>query len=121
MAVAYKKYGSCSMITFRQSASAAEVVTILGSIINDGNDYTVLGAWYRGVAVDAASRIDIAIAGANIGTQGTPTVATLSYDLSNTFANLQALGGDNMTITTTSAATQAQVHILISQFTPADV
>jgi hypothetical protein len=123
MAIAYEKYGSCSMITFKQSAAAADATALLGSIINDGNSYTVLGVWYRAIASDAASKIDVEIAGANIGTQGTPAVATpsQSYTLSTTFANLQALGGDNMAVNFTSAATQVQVHILISQFTPADI
>jgi len=123
MAVAYEKYGSCAMLTAQQSAAAAETITLLGNDINGGNAYSVLGALVVGKAVNGggASRVDIAIGGANIGSQLTPVAgSTLAYELSSTFSDLQGTAGEDITVTTTNGDTQVQVHILISQNAPSD-
>jgi hypothetical protein len=123
MAVAYEKYGSCAMLTAQQSAAAAETITLLGNDINGGNAYSVLGALVVGKAVNGggASRVDIAIGGANIGSQLTPVAgSTIAYALSSTFADLQGTAGEDITVTTTNGDTQVQVHILISQNVPSD-
>ena len=123
MAVAYEKYGSCAMLTAQQSAAAAETITLLGNDINGGNAYSVLGALVVGKAVNGggASRVDIAIGGANIGSQLTPVAGeTAAYQLSSTFTDLQGTAGEDITVTTTNGDTQVQVHIFISQNVPSD-
>jgi len=123
MAIAYEKYGSCAMLTAKQSSNAAETITLLGNDINGGNAYSVLGALVVGKAVNGggASRVDIAIGGANIGSQLTPVAgSTLAYELSSTFSDLQGTAGEDITVTTTNGDTQVQVHILISQNAPSD-
>jgi len=121
MAIAYEKYGSCAMLTAKQSGNAAETITLLGNDINGGNAYSVLGALVVGIGADAASRVDINIGGVNIGAQLTPTTgSTLAYELSSTFSNLQGTAGEDITVVTTGGNTQVQVHILISQSEPSD-
>jgi hypothetical protein len=119
MAVAYEKYGSSNTILVKQSAAAAETITLSGADVNGGNAYTVLGVFIE-VITAIAGTVTVSIAGTNIGTALSTAVAgPFIYELSDTFADLQGAAGDDITIVT-SAAAKCQVHLLISQAEPSN-
>jgi hypothetical protein len=122
MAVAYEKYGAQNVICVAQSSAAAETITLSGSLVNGGAAYSILGAIVNTLARDGSTRVNINIGGANIGSElnNSAAVGTYEYTLSDTFSNLQGTAGQDITIVTTSAATQIQVQLLISGAAPTD-
>ena len=122
MAIAYEKYGAQNVICVAQSSAAAETITLSGSLVNGGAAYSILGAIVNTINRDASTRVDINIGGVNIGTQlnNSAAVGTYQYELSDTFSNLQGAANEDITIVTTSAATQIQVLLFISGAAPTD-
>ena len=122
MAIAYEKYGAANIICVVQSGAPGEAITLQGADVNGGAAYSILGAIVDTIDRDGASRVDINIGGVNIGTQlnNSAAVGTYQYELSDTFSNLQGDANEDITIVTTSAATQIQVLLFISGAAPTD-
>ena len=114
MALGYARVGGANTIVTKQSAAAAETITLDGGLINGGGDYSILGGTVD-VITNTAGTLDVKIGGTTIlaATVNTAAAGSFGLILSDSVADLSGTAAENITIVT-SAASKCQVTLILS-------